>query len=77
MFLIMSSTKTKIGIIVGITIIVGTGLFMGLPFLNSESNLQNLPHEDIKLQESEKKMLEFIEQQKAELEYKIGGKLAP
>ncbi|MDX1532948.1 MAG: hypothetical protein R3230_01935 [Nitrosopumilaceae archaeon] len=73
----MSSTKTKVGIIVGITIIVGTGLFMGLPFLNSETNLQNLPHEDVKLQESEQRMLEFIEQQKAELEYKIGGKLAP
>ena len=73
----MLYNKTKIGIIAGITIIVGTGLFMGLPFLNSESNIQNLPHEDVKLQESEKKMLEFIEQQKAELEYKIGGKLAP
>lgn len=73
----MSSTKTKVGIIVGITIIVGTGLFMGLPFFNSETNLQNLPHEDVKLQESEQRMLEFIEQQKAELEYKIGGKLAP
>ncbi len=73
----MSSRKTKIGIILGITIIVGTGLFMGLPFLNSETNLQNLPHEDAKLQESEQRMLEFIEQQKAEIEYKIGGKLAP
>ena len=73
----MSSTKTKVGIIVGITIIVGTGLFMGLPFLTAETNLQNLPHEDVKLQESEQRMFEFIEQQKAELEYKIGGKLAP
>ena len=73
----MSSKKTKAGILLGVTIIVGTGLFMGLPFLNSESNLQNLPHEDVKLQESEQRMLEFIEEQKAELEYKIGGKIIP
>ena len=73
----MSSRKTKVGVVVGITIIISVGLLMGLPFTNSESNLQNLPHEDVKLQESEQKMLEFIEQQKAELEYKIGGKIVP
>ena len=73
----MSSRKTKVGIIVGVTTILSVGLLMGLPFTNSESNLQNLPHEDVKLQESEQRMLEFIEQQKAELEYKIGGKLSP
>ena len=73
----MSSKKTKAGIVIGITIIVSVGMLMSLPFTNSESNLQNLPHEDVKLQESEQRMLDFIEQQKAELEYKIGGKLAP
>ena len=73
----MSSKKTKIGIVVGVTIILSVGLLIGLPFTNSESNLQNLPHEDVKLQESEQKMLEFIEQQKAEIQFKIGGKLTP
>ena len=73
----MSSKKSKIGIVVGVTIILSVGLLMGLPFTNSESNLQNLPHEDVKLQESEQKMLEFIEQQKAEIQFKIGGKLSP
>ena len=73
----MSSKKSKIGIVIGISIILSVGLLMGLPFTNSQSNLQNLPHKDVKLQESEQKMLEFIEQQKTELEYKIGGKLAP
>lgn len=73
----MSSRKTKIGIVTGVVIIVSVGMLMGLPLMNAESNLQNLPHEDAKLQESEQMMLDFIEQQKAELEYKIGGKIAP
>jgi hypothetical protein len=73
----MSSKKTKAGIVIGIVIIVSVRMLMGLPFMSSESNLQNLPHEDVQLQKSEQQMLEFIEQQRAELEYKIGSKIAP
>ena len=73
----MSSRKTKIGIVTGVVIILSVGMLMGLPLMSEKSNLQNLPHEDVKLQESEEMMLDFIEQQKIELEYKIGGKLAP
>ncbi len=70
-------SKTKIGIICGITILIAVASLMGLPLIDSDISMQNLPNRDIQLQESEEKMLEFIEHQKAELEWKIGGKISP
>ena len=73
----MSSIKTKIGIVCGIAIIASVAMLMGLPLAESDIDMQKMPHNDVKLKESEQMMLELIEQEKAELEYKLGGKLAP
>ena len=73
----MSSIKTKISIIAGVAIIASVAMLIGLPFAESDIDMQKLPHNDENLKQSEKMMLDFIEKEKAELENKIGGKLAP
>ena len=73
----MSSVKTKISIAVGVTIIASVAMLMGLPLVKSDIDMQKLPHNDEDLKQSEQMMLDFIEKEKAELENKIGGKLAP
>jgi len=71
------SLKAKIGIIAGISLIMFTVSLLSLPF--SDSNvIQKTTQTSInKVESSEAKMLDVIAQEKAELEWKIGGKLQP
>jgi hypothetical protein len=71
------SLKAKIGIIVGIGLIVFTVSLLSLPF--SDSNvIQKTTQTSIdRVESSEAKMLDVIAQERAELEWKIGGKSQP
>lgn len=71
------SIKAKVGIIIGIGLIVFTVSLLGLPF--SDSNVvQKATHTSIsKVDDSEAKMLNVIAHEKAELEWKMGGKIQP
>ena len=71
------SLKAKIGIIIGIGLIMFTVSLLSLPF--SDSNvIQKTTQSSIdRVESSEAKMLDVIAQEKAELEWKIGGKLQP
>jgi hypothetical protein len=69
------TTKAKIGIIIGIGLIVFVASLLGLPFRESDSKMQKISYENAKLEEAEEKMLDVIVQQKAEIESKIGGKI--
>ncbi len=70
------SRKTKLGIVIGISIIVSVASMMSLPFINSESSTKvNYQKSMNNFQESEEKLLDFIAQEKTELESKIGGKI--
>ena len=71
------SLKAKIGIIVGIGLIMFTVSLLSLPF--SDSNvIQKTTQSSIdRVESSEAKMLDVIAQERAELEWKIGGKLQP
>ena len=72
------SRKAKLGIIIGIGLIVFTVSLLGLPFSESQNAMQKVTHTSIeKVESSEAKMLDVIAQEKAELEWKIGGKLQP
>ena len=72
------SRKAKLGIIIGIGLIVFTVSLLGLPFSESQNAMQKITHTSIeKVESSEAKMLDVIAQEKAELEWKIGGKLQP
>ncbi len=60
----------------GISIILAVASMTSLPFINSESSTKANYQKSMKnFQESEEKLLEFIEQEKTELESKIGGKI--
>ena len=68
--------KAKLGIIIGMSIIVSVASMMSLPFVSSESSTKASYQKSMKdFQESEEKMLDFIEQEKTELESKISGKI--
>lgn len=71
------SLKAKIGIIVGIGLIMFTVSLLSLPF--SDSNvIQKTTQTSIdRVESSEAKMLDVIAQERAEIEWKIGGKLQP
>lgn len=71
------SLKAKIGIIIGIGLIMFTVSLLSLPF--SDSNvIQKTTQSSIdRVEISEAKMLDVIAQERAELEWKIGGKLQP
>ena len=70
------SRKTMLGIVIGMSIIVSVASLMSLPFTNSESSTKaNYQKSMNDFQASEEKMLDFIAQEKMELESKIGGKL--
>lgn len=72
------SIKTKIAIISGIGIIVFVASLVGLPFFETNNNIQKTTQSSIKkVESSEEKLLDVIAQEKAELEWKIGGKLKP
>ena len=72
------SIKTKIAIISGIGIIVFVASLVGLPFFETNNNIQKTTQSSIKKAEiSEEKLLDVIAQEKAELEWKIGRKLKP
>ncbi len=71
-----SANKAKIGIIVGICLIVLVASMVWLPFMNSNSAVQKVSHDQIKkLEESEEKILDFTVHEKTELESKMGGKI--
>jgi len=72
------SLKAKIGIIVGIGLIMFTVSLLALPFSESQNSIQKATQSSIqKVESSEEKMLDVIAQEKSELEWKIGGKLDP
>lgn len=72
------SIKTKIAIISGIGIIVFVASLVGLPFFEANNTIQKATQSSIdKVEISEEKLLGVIAQEKAELEWKIGGKLKP
>ncbi len=72
------SRKAKIGVIVGIGLIVFTVSLLSLPFSDSQNVIQKTTQSSIqKVESSEEKMLDVIAQERAELEWKIGGKLQP
>jgi len=72
------SLKAKVGIIVGMGLIVFTMSLLGLPFSESQNAIQKATQISIeKAESSEAKMLDVIAQERAELEWKIGGKLQP
>lgn len=72
------SIKTKIAIISGIGIIVFVASLVGLPFFETNNNIQKTTQSSIKkVESSEEKLLDVIAQEKAELEWKIGEKLKP
>jgi hypothetical protein len=68
------STKTKIGIVVGIGLIVFVVSLLNLPFMNTDSSVQKITQKSIdKVEESEEKLLDFITHEKAELAAKTNG----
>ena len=70
------ANKTKIAVIFGISLIVLVASMVMLPFMNSDSAIQKISHENMnKLEKSEEKMLGFIAHEKTELEPKMGGKI--
>ena len=70
------SSKTKVGIIIGISIIVSLASMISIPLMESESTAKvNYQKSMKKVQASEEKLLGFIAQEKTELESKIGGKI--
>lgn len=71
------TTKAKICIIVGIGLIVFVASLTGLPFMKSDSAMQQISHENSKkLESAEEKMFHVIEQERAELHFKeAGGKI--
>ena len=70
------ANKTRIAIIVGISLIISVAAMVGLPFINSDSSVQKISRDNIKkLEESEEKILDLTVREKTELESKIGGKI--
>lgn len=70
------SVKTKIGVVIGIGLIITVVSFLSLPFLNEDSGIQKISEENIKkLDSAEDKLLGVIDQEKSEIEFKMGGKL--
>lgn len=71
------STKTKIGVVIGIGLIVFVVSLLNLPFMNSDSSVQKITQKNIdKIEESEEKMLDFITHEKSELAAKTNGKIS-
>jgi hypothetical protein len=72
------SRKAKLGIVIGMGLIVFTVSLLSLPFSDSQNVVQKATQTSIeKVESSEAKMLDVIAQERAELEWKIGGKLQP
>lgn len=72
------SIKTKLGITCGIGIIAFVVSLVGLPFFEANNTVQKTTQSSIdKVESSEEKLLDMIAREKAELEWKIGGKLSP
>lgn len=72
------SKKAKIATVCGLVLIVFVASLVGLPFTESGNNVKKATSQSIKkVDDSEQKMLSVIANEKAELEWKIGGKLKP
>lgn len=67
--------KTKISIIIGISLIIAVASMMGIPFAEQGTTIKKTQETIKKYDQSEKVMLNFIEKEKAEFESKIGGKI--
>lgn len=67
--------KTKISIIIGISLIIAVASMMAIPFTEQGTTVKQTQEAISQYEESEKIMLSFIEKEKAELESKIGGKI--
>jgi hypothetical protein len=74
--LMQSVNKARIATVVGIGIIVFVASLVGLPFMSSDSGIQKTAQKSInKVDDSEEKLLDFIQHEKAELESKVHGKV--
>jgi hypothetical protein len=72
------STKTKLGIILGVGLIVFVLSLLALPFSESDNAVQKTAQKSItKMESAETKMMNLIHHEKSELEWKIGGKIQP
>ena len=67
--------KTKISIVIGISLIIAVASMLGIPFAEQGKTIKKTQETIKKYEESEEAMLSFIKQEKAELESKIGGKI--
>lgn len=69
------STKAKLGIVVGIGLIVFVVSLLSLPFSESDNVIQKTTQDSIKkVDDSEERMLNLIAHERAELDWKISGK---
>lgn len=67
--------KTKIALVSGICLIVLVASMVTLPFRNADSAVQKASHDSIqKLENSEKRMLNFMTHEKSEIKSNMGGK---
>ncbi len=71
----VSISRTRIGIIIGLSLIIAVASMMGIPFMEQGMTMKKTQQSIKNFEKSEEIMLNFIEQEKAELESKIGGKL--
>lgn len=72
------SKKAKVTIILGIVLIAFVASLVSLPFLESGNGVQKISESSIKKVEiSEAKLLDVIAHEKAEIEWKMGGKIKP
>jgi hypothetical protein len=70
------TVKAKVGIVIGVGLIVFTVSLLSLPFSESDNVVQHATQSSIqKVESSEAKMLDLIQHEKSELEWKLGGKL--
>ena len=67
----MKEKGLKIGIIIGVILIFSTASLMALPFENAEKEQNPLNTALDKMKSSEKRVLDFIDQEKAELSSKM------
>lgn len=72
------SKKAKVTIILGIVLIAFVASLVSLPFLESKNSVQKVSESSMKkIESSEAKLLNVIAHEKAEIEWKMGGKLNP
>ena len=70
-----SDVKTKIAVVSGICLIALVASMITLPFRGTDSAVQKVSHDSIQnLEDSEKRMFNFMTHEKSEIKSKMGGK---